>query len=289
MTFDTPSDNISRIKLVILGTDTPSLQPNRYQSSFALIVDDQPYLIDCGSGSLQRQMDARTMGLTAFDYPKLTRLFVTHLHPDHTLGIPAFIISNWVKGRSETLRIFGPKGIGKIAHGSLDMFAEGIAEHQRSGSIPLGDISLEVVEHKDGIIYTDERVSVEAFPVDHGGLETYGLKFVTPDKVVVFSADTIAVPIMAEKAKECDALVHSVYCQSGLTELPPSWDAYFSTMHTSARALGAIAAEAQPKLLVFTHQIIYKGVGPDDVFREIREGGFTGEVAYANDMDVFEL
>ncbi|MGB0386750.1 MAG: hypothetical protein ACPGWR_18210 [Ardenticatenaceae bacterium] len=53
--------------------------PNRYQSSTALIVDDQPYLIDCGSGSPQRQMDARAMGRTAFDFPKLTRLFVSHL------------------------------------------------------------------------------------------------------------------------------------------------------------------------------------------------------------------
>ena len=278
---------MSRTKLVILGTGTPSLQTNRYQSSAALIVDDQPYVIDCGSGSLQRQMDARAMGLTAFDFRKLTRLFITHLHPDHTLGIPAFIISNWVKGRTE-LQIYGPKGVGKIAYGTLDIFAEGIAEHQRNGSNPLNDIELEVIEHEEGIIYTDERVSVEAFRVQHGSLETYGLKFVTPDKVVVFSADTSPVPIMAEKAKGCEMLVHSVYCQSGLTALPPSWDAYFSTMHTSGRALGAIAAEAQPKLLVLTHQIMYSGMVPADVINEIRAGGFMGDVAYATDMDVFE-
>ncbi|MFT5194097.1 MAG: ribonuclease BN (tRNA processing enzyme) [Cellvibrionaceae bacterium] len=279
---------MSITKLVILGTGTPSLQTNRYQSSAALIVNDQPYIVDCGSGSLQRQMDARAMGMTAFDFPKLTRLFITHLHPDHTLGIPAFIISNWVKGRTETLQIYGPKGIAKIAKGTLDMFAEGIEEHKQSGSNPLGEIALEVIEHEDGIIYTDERVSVEAFRVDHGGLETYGLKFVTPDKVVVFSADTCALPIMAEMAKGCDMLVHSAYCQAGLKKLPPSWDHYFATMHTSGKALGAIANQAQPKLLVLTHQIMFNGMEPADLIKEVREGGFTGKVVYANDMDVFE-
>lgn len=279
---------MSRTKLVILGTGTPTLVPNRYQSSTALIVDDQPYLIDCGSGSLQRQSDARAMGLTAFDFPKLTRLFVTHLHPDHTLGIPAFIISNWVKGRTETLKIYGPKGISKIAYGALDMFAEGIAEHRRSGANPLGDIPLEVTEHEAGIIYTDERVSVEAFRVHHGSLETYGLKFVTPDKVVVFSSDTSPVPIMVDKARGCDVLVHSAYCEAGLVGKPPSWPHYFSTMHTSGRALGMLAKEAQPKRVVLTHQIMFGNAEPEDLLREIREGGFTGEVVYANDMDVFD-
>lgn len=279
---------MSRTKLVMLGTGTPTLVPNRYQSSTALVVDDQPYIIDCGSGSLQRQSDARGMGLSAFDFPKLTRLFVTHLHPDHTLGIPAFIISNWVKGRKE-LKIFGPKGVGKIAYGALDMFAEGIAEHMDGGANVLDDIQLEVTEHEAGVIYTDELVSVEAFPVKHGGLETYGLKFVTPDKVVVFSADTAAVPIMEEMARGCDALVHSVFAEAGLENLGASWPAYFSRMHTSARALGAIAKAAQPKVLVLNHQMTYGGGKTADILNEIREGGFTGKTIYANDMDIIEL
>lgn len=279
----------SRTKLVTLGTGTPTLVPNRYQASTALIVDDQPYLIDCGSGSLQRQSDARALGLTAFDFPKLTRLFVTHLHPDHTLGIPDFIIGNWVKGRKETLKIFGPKGVSKIVYGTLDMFADGIAEHRNSGANPLGDILLEVTEHEEGLIYSDDLVSVEAFRVQHGGLETYGLKFITPDKTVVFSADTRALPIMVEKARDCDVLVHSVFCESGLVNLPPSWPGYFSTMHTSGRSLGAIAKEAQPKLLLLSHQSMFGDSQEEDVIREIREGGFEGDVVYANDMDVFEL
>ncbi len=152
----------------------------------------------------------------------------------------------------------------------------------------MNDIELVATEYDGGIIYTDERVSVEAFRVDHGSLETYGLKFNTPDKVVIFSADTCALPIMVEKAKGCDILVHSVYCETGLADLPPSWNHYFSTMHTSGQALGKIAAEAQPQLLVLTHQIMFGNTQEADVLREIREGGFMGEVVYANDMDVIE-
>ena len=45
---------------------------------------------------------------------------------------------------------------------------------------------------------------------------------------------------------------------------------------------------AQPKLLLLTHQMMFGGTQPSDVLHEIREGGFTGNVVYANDMDVFE-
>lgn len=69
---------------------------------------------------------------------------------------------------------------------------------------------VEAKEIQPGIIYQDDRVTVEAFPVSHGTLESYGFKFTTPDKVIVISGDTAPLEIVAEKAKDCDILLHEV-------------------------------------------------------------------------------
>ncbi len=60
---------------------------------------------------------------------------------------------------------------------------------------------VETKEIQPGIIYQDDRVTVEAFPVSHGTLESYGFKFTTPDKVIVISGDTAPLEIVAQKAK----------------------------------------------------------------------------------------
>ena len=279
---------MTRTKLILLGTGTPSLDPGLAQSASVLIVDDTPYVVDCGSGTLQRLAQARVKEPIALAHEKLTTLFITHLHPDHTLGLADFIISEWVKRRRDPLKIYGPTGIAKMAHGLLDLYHIGIEQHRIGGPSILDPIVLDVMEHTEGIIYRDPLVEVEAFGVDHAGLETYGLKFVTPDKTVVFSADTCAVPIMAEKATGCDILLHEAVCETGLDKVPKRWSDYMRRVHTTARELGQLAAQSQPKLLVLNHQMLYGGATPDDMLREIREGGFEGEVVYGRDLDVFE-
>ena len=278
---------MSRTKLILLGTGTPTLAPGTAQSAAVVMVDDTPYVIDCGSGILQRLAEARAMGFAALVHEKLTRLFITHLHPDHTLGLPSFIIAEWVKQRRDTVQIWGPRGIAPMAHGVLDLYRIGIEEHLYRGSVPLEPIHLDVTEYQAGIVYQDELVQVEAFRVDHGSLEAYGLKFTTPDKTIVFSGDTCAVPIMIEQAKGCDILVHEVYCEAGMVAKPQLWRDYFARVHTPGKALGEIASQAQPKQLILTHQMMYGSTQPDDLIREIRVGGYMGEVVYGYDLDVF--
>ncbi len=279
---------MSRTKLILLGTGTPGLVPDTAQSSSVVIVDDTPYIVDCGSGMLQRMAQARVKHPTALAHTNLTRLFITHLHPDHTLALPDFIIAEWVRQRRDTVNIFGPAGIAKMAHGVLDLYELGIAEHQLRGPVEFAPIDLNVTEYTDGIIYKDELVEIEAFRVDHGQLETYALKFVTPDKTIVFSADTCPVPIMVEKAKGCDILVHEVFYQAGMKDMPDRWRAYMHRTHTSAPELGRIAKEIEPGLLVTNHHIMYGSSNPEDVITEIRSGGYEGELVFGRDLAEFE-
>ncbi len=109
------SSGDSSTKLVILGTGMPLPNPHRAGPGYALIVNDMPYLIDAGEGiwrSIARAAlingDEFTRGLSP---KKLKYLFVTHLHEDHTVGIPSLLLNPFKLDIPTSKEIFGPKGI----------------------------------------------------------------------------------------------------------------------------------------------------------------------------------
>ncbi len=46
--------NPSTTKLVLLGTGTPNADPDRWGPAVAVVVNDTPYLVDCGPGVVRR-------------------------------------------------------------------------------------------------------------------------------------------------------------------------------------------------------------------------------------------
>jgi ribonuclease Z len=91
--------------VTLLGTGNPSPRLDRFGPSTLIEAADQKLVFDCGRGTMQRlyQLQQQTR---VFD-----KLFLTHLHSDHTTGIPDLWITRNVMDRSDTpLRIWGPKG-----------------------------------------------------------------------------------------------------------------------------------------------------------------------------------
>lgn len=277
---------MTQTKVILLGTGTPALITGRSQSSVAIIVDGRSYVIDCGSGCIERIVQAKTMGIEELSFPNLTKLFLTHLHPDHTMGLPGLLIAPWVRGRTSVIDIFGPTGTSQLVNGILESYKSGINEHLNHGPVNLHEIDKQVTEFIAGIIYQDHLVEVEAVAVDHGTFDAYGFIFRTRDKTIVISGDTCPVPHLYKKIIDCDILIHEVYCQAAILKMPEKFRNYFSKVHTSGMELGNIANEVNPGLLVLTHQILY-GQSTEDLIKEVRSN-YNGKIVYGNDLDVFE-
>src|SRR5260370_33484316 len=80
----------SGVRLITLGTTAgPLPRKDRAQSSNALIVNGTPYLIDAGHGVARRLVQA------GIDFTRIGRVFITHNHCDHTMGIPNLIWVAW--------------------------------------------------------------------------------------------------------------------------------------------------------------------------------------------------
>lgn len=277
----TLSGYAQQTKVVLLGTGTPNADPERFGPSVAIVVNNKPYVIDCGAGVVRRAAKA---GIQASD---LNRLFITHLHSDHTLGYADILLTPGVLERKETLEVYGPSGIKEMDKHIRAAYSQDYGI--RIFGLERGDslaYQSKVTEVKSGVVYVDANVTVTAFRVAHGGWkEAYGYKFVTPDKVIVVSGDCTYSESILEQCKGCDILIHEVYSEDGYSRRPAKWKTYHADFHTSTSQLAELALKAKPKLLVLYHQLIWDST-EDKLLEEIRSK-YGGTVVSGKDLDEY--
>jgi ribonuclease BN (tRNA processing enzyme) len=282
-----PPDKAVRTRVVLLGTGTPNADPERMGPCVAVVVDDIPYLVDAGVGLVRRAAAAQRRGVNGLAVDKLDMVFLTHLHSDHTLGLPDLWLTPWVLERSRPLRVYGPAGTRRLADHVRQAWAEDIRVRLDGlePANPLG-YKMNVTEIEAGVIYRDNRVTVEAFPVRHGAwAQAFGYRFVTPDRTIVISGDTVPVESLVEKARGCDVLVHEVYSAEAFRRRAPEWQRYHAAAHTSTTQLAEIARRVRPGLLVLYHQL-YWGQTDEGLLKEITDT-YDGRVVSGKDLDIF--
>ncbi len=273
-------------RVVLLGTGTPNADPDRSGPAVAVVVGQNAYVVDFGPGVVRRAAAAFQMGVQGLEVSRLNKAFVTHLHSDHTAGYADLILTPWVLGRREPLQVFGPPGTKTMTDHLLAAYERDIQE-RITGLEPANETGwrVEAADVKAGVVFVDEDVQVEAFPVQHGSWPAYGYRFLTPDRVIVISGDTRPVDSLVEAARGCDVLLHEVYSNQGLSGRPPEWQRYHSNVHTSARELGMIASSVRPGLLVLYHQLLW-GVPESQLLAEIGEE-YSGPVVSGKDLEVY--
>jgi ribonuclease BN (tRNA processing enzyme) len=270
--------------IVFLGTGMPRPDPARQGPSLAIVANGKAYIVDAGTGVVRQAAAAFQRGVSALQAIKLDIAFLTHLHSDHTLGLPDLVLTPWVMGRKVPLQLYGPAGTQAMVNNIENAWAEDI-KLRIEGLEHLSTTGHQVVVHEiqPGVVYQDANVKVTAFAVKHGSWkEALGYRFDADGKSVVISGDTRPVENVVKACDGCDVLVHEVY--SG-TPANAEDAAYFSSFHTSAEQLGEIAAKAQPKLLVIWHCVPLRNTDQTQMVEELHRN-FHGTVVVANDLDV---
>jgi ribonuclease BN (tRNA processing enzyme) len=271
----------SQTKIVILGTGTPVADPDRYGPSVAIVVGDSSFIVDAGVGAVRRAAATKIPALKARN---LKRVFITHLHSDHTLGLPDLVLGGAVLHRGEPISIWGPHGIKDMTDHFFLAWKKDI--DVRVHGLEKGDekaYAADVHEIAPGVIYDDNTVKVTAFLVKHGTWdEAFGYRFDTKDRSIVLSGDTAPTDAIVSACNGCDVLIHEVYSVAGFEKLPAEDRAYHSTFHTSSTELAAIATKARAKTLVLHHQLFF-GASEEDLLAEVKRG-FVGDVISARDL-----
>src|ERR1039457_1608405 len=275
-------------EVVMLGTGTPRADPARSGPAVAVIYNGRAYVFDSGPGVVRRAAAAaQRLKIAALEAPKLNRVFLTHLHSDHTLGLPDLIFSPWVLGRKEPLDLYGPQGTTAMA-GHLEVAWERDIDVRVHGLERANATGYQVTAHdvEPGVVYREGELKGPAFAVHHGSwAKALGYRIGTPDRSGVISGDCTPSPALVDACNGCDVLLHEVYSLVDAKRPEPGWIEYLRDFHTSSTELAQIAAKARPKLLVLYHQLI-RGTTDKTLVQEVRRD-YRGRVVSAHYLDLY--
>jgi ribonuclease Z len=274
------------MEVILLGTGYPRPDPERAGPADALVVGEKVFLVDAGRGVMTRFWQT---GLPARN---IRGVFLTHLHSDHTSGLPDFFATTWIFGRHVPLELYGPEGTKEMAVALEHYFAADIRiRRDLTENQPGAGATLNVHTVKEGVVYEDAEVRVRAFAVDHRPVvPAFGYKFEAKDsdgrivKTVVISGDTRPSDNLIKHAKGADVLVHEVYLPEHFDDVDsPEVAARLKRYHTSAEEVGQVAAAAGVKLLVLTH-VIPGDPESEKIFLERAAKHFKGEIVVGKDL-----
>lgn len=275
--------------VVLLGTGTPNADPEASGAATAIVVDGKAYLVDAGAGVVRRAAAAaQRYGSEALEAANLDIAFLTHLHSDHTVGLPDLVYTPWVLEREVPLRLFGPDGTEELARHLTAAYGADI-EIRLSGREPAtaDGWRIDATDADEGVVYEDERVRVTAVRVPHTGWpEAFAYRFETADRSIVISGDGTPSDAVVEACDGCDVLVHEVYSAETFKTRPDVWQTYHAQSHTSTVELAELANRARPGILVLYHQLAW-GATPEEMLAEVRAAGWTGPLAYGRDLESY--
>ena len=285
-------------KVIILGSGTPDPDPKRMGPCVAIVVNDKAYLVDAGANCVRQaaELSVEYGGkIEALNPENLNIAFITHLHSDHTIGLPDLMTTPWIVSKDVLLELYGPEGLKEMSDNILKAYRED-RDCRIFGLEPANNEGWRVGVHEfrgSGVIYKDNNITVEAISTKHGSWPVnFGYKFTTPDRVILVSGDTTDTEAIREAAKGVDILVHECYQTGNFGGNDPKfekdlqfWKTYMSEFHTSSEELADIANEVKPGLLILYHQELWSD-DQEAAAKEIRLK-YKGKVVSSNDLDIF--
>ncbi|MEM3697024.1 MAG: ribonuclease Z [Candidatus Bathyarchaeia archaeon] len=138
------------LNVIFLGTAGSVPTPKRSLPSILIQRKGEQIMFDCGEG-VQRQMIKAKTG-----FHKKMKIFITHMHGDHVLGLPGLLQTMALLDREKRLDVYGPSGIKR--------FLEGIRETVQF----VLTFPVEIHEiRKAGVICEEEEYYVQAVWANH--------------------------------------------------------------------------------------------------------------------------
>lgn len=269
---------MTQLRIIFLGTGGSWPTVKRNVSSVAVKRGSEIILFDCGEGT-QRQFQQSNLS-----YMQISKIFITHFHGDHFLGLPGLIQTMQLNDRDKPLHLYGPKGLGELTHQLLSLgyfrpsyriiaheiengeevrFEEySISALKANHNVPV--LSYCLTEHQRPGRFNKSKALKLGIPegplfskLQKGQTITLPAgKKITPDMIlgpsrkgrkIVISGDTKPCDQMIAFSEEADILVHEATFDARLQDVAKEYG------HTTAAQAAEIAKNARVEKLFMVH------------------------------------
>ena len=245
------------LQITLLGTGNPRPNMERFGPSILVEAGSRRMLIDAGRGAAQRLFEIGQRDLLI----GIDTLLLTHLHSDHTVGLPDVWLTSWIFGRTKALSLLGPPGTAEMAGHLSQAYQWDIATRSKDEGFPAEGVRLAAANVQPGVVYDTDGLRVTAFPVDHGAfaVPAYGYRVDYRGRSAVFSGDMRFDERFADQAKGADVMVVEVIspeveARRAQVQDPKALERILAR-HLSPEQAGTLFARATPRLAVFTHVV----------------------------------
>jgi ribonuclease Z len=269
---------MTQLRIIFLGTGGSWPTMKRNVSSLAIKRGSEILLFDCGEGT-QRQFQQSNLS-----FMQISKIFITHFHGDHFLGLPGLIQTMQLNDRDTPLHIYGPKGMEELTDHLLTLgyfrpSYEIISHDITNGDeVEFEEYSIHVLKVKHNVPAFSYCLEEQQRPgkfnkpkalelgIPEGPLfsklqcgQTITLvngMQITPDMIlgpsrkgrkIVISGDTMPCEEMIAFSKNADVLVHEATFDSELEDIAKDYG------HTTAAQAAEIAKKAGVEKLFLVH------------------------------------
>ena len=264
------------MEIIFLGTSSAVHSYTRNHPAIILKAFGETMLFDCGEGTQRQLIFAKVSPM------KISKIFLSHYHGDHILGLPGLLQSMNFRGREKKLTIYGPKGLYDLKD---SLFKLGYSKIEFP--IEFIEIGSQTIESDEDYIIKSQHVnhnvpclaySVEELkkprfnrekaielgvPVGpdfgrlHNGEEVeIDGKIIKPEQVlgpprkgnkITYSGDTTPCSEMVDFAKDSTILIHES------TYMSEDADKAVENFHSTAADAAKIAKDSNSKEVILTH------------------------------------
>ncbi len=240
-------------KVTLLGTGNPRPSMERFGPSILVEAGNETLIFDCGRGATQRLYQLKV------PFAEVNALFLTHLHSDHTVGIPDLWLTGWIMGRNVPLRVWGPAGTKQMMKHLAQAYEFDL--HMRRDvdeKLPAQGAAVVAKDIDQGVVYENEGVKVTAFTVDHGLVKpAFGYRVDFAGHSVVLSGDTRYSENLIRFSQGTDVLIHEVIDPEAYHEVNNTFTSEqrqkVITHHTLPEQAGTVFTKVKPRLAVYSH------------------------------------
>lgn len=256
--------NKNDIKVSVLGSGSCVPLFSRFPASYVLNINNSVgyWLLDLGGGALQR------LSQTAYSYKDVEYIFISHTHPDHFGSLlPLFQALNYTPGyiRNKELNILGSSDVKKYIDHSLEYTPK------MKPKFPIKYWELTDNQH-----ISINNYQLLPLQLAHSA-EVYGIRLSIGDYSIAYGADSGPCEQLISLVKDVDLAI--LECSFGKLMK--------TSTHLTTSTAGEVARKGKVKKLLLSHfypELLY--MGKEQIEKEVRESGYTGEIILAEDLMV---